>query len=589
MQKYKLTSTNHKPAQEVSSAKSMFRRLITLIGKERNALLIALFFIFINASLNLIAPFLIGDAVDRFIVTGQYDGVIRYAIILLSIFVTVILSGYIQTRLMGNVGQRMLFNLRNMVFTKLQDLPFAFFTQNASGDLISRINSDTDKINQFFSQSLVQFMSSLISMTGAAIFLLSLNLPLGVAALLPGLVLFFFTRSISPWIKRRNAESMQSAGMLSASIQESLQHFKVIVAFNRRDFFISRFEEVNAQQHQTAIKAGIANQIPAPVYGLLANIGQLVVLSFGIYLILAGSFSVGLLISFLSYIVLFYNPLRQIAALWANFQVALAGWDRISGILAMESDMEILESADTLKDDYAITFDEVTFAYEPGNDILKHISFQLERGKTYAFVGPTGGGKTTIASLMARLYDPSSGRIMLGGQDLRTLTPQARAEKIGFILQEPFLFSGSLYDNIVYGNPYLSKLSEQEVTAILQQSGMDSLLQRFNGDLNTQISGTGEGISLGQRQLIAFIRAVIRKPDLLILDEATANVDTVTEHLLEDMLQHLPSSTTLIVIAHRLSTIEDADAIFFVNTGTVTKAGSMQDAVDMLMQQQRER
>ncbi len=575
------------PIEKVGTGTTL-KRLMTLMGKERKNLYIAMVFIFINSGLNLIGPYLMGHAVDNFIVTKHYEGVIRYSIILFGVFSLALVSGYTQAQLMGRVGQRMLFNLRNTVFNKLQDLPIDFFTQNKAGDLISRVNNDTDKINQFFSQSLVQFMSSIFTMIGAGIFLISINTKLALAALIPAIFLWFFTRGISPWVKNKNTINMKSTGLLSAEIQESLNNFKVIVAFNRRDYFRKRFDEVNRENYRNSIKAGIANNVFAPVFGLSANIGQLVVLAFGIFLIASGQFSIGLLISFLAYISQFYNPLRQIAALWANFQVALAGWDRISQILVMENNLPVIKTIENDKSGNLLTFKNVTFSYIPGNEILKDVSFSLERGKTYAFVGPTGGGKTTTASLIARLYDPSSGQIYLNGVDIRSLDAVTRTAKIGFILQEPFLFSGTIKDNILYGNPCFHDLSNEELMNEMKEVGLEGLLDRFSGGLDGQINASGDGISLGQKQIIAFIRAVIRRPDLLILDEATANIDTVTEQLLDDILKKLPKSATRIVIAHRLNTIENADEIYFVNSGSVTKAGSMEDAVKLLMNGKRE-
>lgn len=594
------------------STPEMFRKLWQLVGNEKSSLIIALVVIIINSLLNLIAPFLIGDAVDKFVQTHEYPGVIRYAVILLVIFATVLVSGYFQTQLMGQVGQRMLYNLRNAVFNKLQELPFAFFNQNKSGDLISRINSDTEKINQFFSHSLIQFAASLVSMIGAAAFLLTIHFWLGLAALVPGVVLWVFTRSVSPYVKKKNAISLRSGGQLSAEIQESLSNFKVVVAFNRRDYFREKFEEANTDNYRKALKAGFVNTSLAPVYSLLANIGQLIVLAFGIFLILKGSFTIGLLISFLSYIVLFYNPLRQIASLWASFQVALACWDRIAMIISLKNDFEVMDgeqpalrtdasqgqafTTDTRADvarntdtaDFPVLeFRQVSFAYTPGNDILTDISFELEKGKTYAFVGPTGGGKTTTASLISRLFDPTAGRILLNGRDLRSYPHNERAMRIGFILQEPVLFTGTLRENIAYGNAEYQHLNEEELMQLLQQEGLGSLMNRFSNGLSMEINASGDGVSLGQRQLIAFIRAVLRRPDLLILDEATANIDTVTEQLLEEVLAKLPASTTRIVIAHRLNTIENADEIYFVNTGRVVRAGSMEQAVELLLHGKR--
>ncbi len=586
--KYNLNLNKGQKSEEKISTATTIRQLMTLMGEERKNLYIAMIFIFINVGLNLVGPYLMGHAVDKFVVTKQYDGVIRYSIILFCVFLLAMVSGYTQTQMMGRVGQRMLYNLRNSVFIKLMDLPIDFFNQNKAGDLISRVNNDTDKINQFFSQSLVQFISSIFSMLGAGIFLLSINLELGLAALAPAFVLWIFTRSVSPWVKKRNSVNMKSTGSLSAEIQESLNNFKVIVAFNRRDYFRKRFDEVNHENYENAVKAGIANNVFTPVYGFSSSIGQMVVLVFGIYLISVGSFSVGLLISFLAYIAQFYNPLRQIAALWANFQVALAGWDRISQILVLENNLKVTESSGKEEILHKLSFRNVSFSYETGNEILTNVSFDLEDCKTYAFVGPTGGGKTTTASLMARLYDPTEGMILFEGKDIRTLDDATRASSIGFILQEPFLFSGTIRDNILYGNTKLQGLSNEELSKVLTDSGLDDLLERFDGGLSAVIKSSGDGISLGQKQLIAFIRAVLRRPKLLILDEATANIDTVTEQLLDEILKKLPECTTKIIIAHRLNTIESADEIFFVNSGSVTRAGSLHDAVGLLLNGKRE-
>ncbi len=585
---YNLNLKKEQQREAKVSTTTILRQLLSLMGEERKNLWIAMIFIFINAVLNLVGPYLMGHAVDLFVVTKQYNGVLHYSLILFGVFLLAMVSGYTQTQLMGKVGQRMLYNLRNSIFNKLQELPIDFFNQNKAGDLISRVNSDTDKINQFFSQSLVQFISSIFTMVGAGIFLLSINLKLGLAALLPALVLWFFTRSISPWVKRRNSVNMKSTGSLSAEIQESLNNFKVIVAFNRRDYFRKKFEEVNAENYKNAVKAGIANNIFAPVYGFSASIGQMVVLAFGIYLITTGQFTVGLLISFLAYIAQFYNPLRQIASLWANFQVALAGWDRISQILVMENNLKVIGKTVIEESCCLLSFQNVSFSYNTGNEILKEVNFDLERGKTYAFVGPTGGGKTTTASLMARLYDPTSGKILFDGLDIRSMQPDERTNAIGFILQEPFLFSGTIRDNILYGNSLYNNISNDDLSKVLSESGLDGLLDRFDGGLTAEIKSSGDGISLGQKQLIAFIRVVLRKPKLLILDEATANIDTVTEQLLGEILNKLPEGTTRIIIAHRLNTIENADEIFFVNAGSVTKAGSLHDAVNLLLHGKRE-
>jgi len=229
----------------------------------------------------------------------------------------------------------------------------------------------------------------------------------------------------------------------------------------------------------------------------------------------------------------------------------------------------------------------VNFAYHNGKEVLHNINITLEKGKTYALVGPTGGGKTTTASLIARLYDPTGGTIFLNGKDIRNYTDAERTKKIGVILQEPILFTGTVRENILYGNNDYAEYSSDMLETVLKDAGLERLLERFDKGLETPLTASGDAVSLGQKQLIAFIRAVLRNPDILILDEATANIDTVTEQLLEEILHNLPTTTTNIIIAHRLNTIENADEIFFVNSGEVLQAGSKEHALEMLLHHER--
>jgi ATP-binding cassette subfamily B protein len=575
---------NSQPAgDKKTSTYSGLKSLLKLVTEERKNLILALFAILLNSSLNLLGPFLIGHTIDKYIQTKQFHGVLVFAGILLSMYLVAFFTSYFQTQLMGGVGQRIIFTLRNTIFNKIQQLPVAFFNENKAGDLISRVNNDTDKLNQFFSQALMQFVGTIVTMVGAGIFLLVINIELGLAALVPALFILVFTRSISPWVKNKNALSLKSAGGMSAEIQESLNNFKVIIAFNRRDYFRKRFDTANLDNYKTSVDAGLANNIFLPVFGLFSSIAQLIVLSFGIYLITTGNFTIGLLVSYLSYATNFYNPLRQLATLWTSFQVALAGWDRISQILSLDSNLLTEKDLTPVRSAGLMTFENVHFSYAGGKEILHNISFTMEQGKTYALVGPTGGGKTTTASIMARLYDPVQGTVFLDGKDIRGYTPEERARKIGYILQEPFLFSGTVKENILYNNELYNGFTDEQFTEVLTTAKLEGLLATFDSGLETSISSGGDSLSLGQKQLIAFMRAVLRQPELLILDEATANIDTITEQLLSQILAQLPAKTTLVVIAHRLNTIENADEIFFINSGEVTRAGSFKDAVDKLM------
>jgi len=565
------------------------RRLAPLLSEDKATVALAFGAMVLSSTSSLLGPMMIARAVDLYIRGGDFRGVLISSAVLLGIYLVGLFASYYQTLAMGVVGRTVLFKLRNGLFTKLQELPLAFFNQNKAGDLISRINNDTDKVNQFFSQFLVQLTANLFMMTGAAIFLLSLNLRLGFAALLPGMGVLIFTQFMSGWVKRKNMKSLQALGGMSAEIQESLSNFKVIVAFNRVDYFRQKFNEANERNYEASVATGIASGMFMPVYGLALNLGQVIVLSYGIYLISAGSLTVGMLIGFLLYVNNFYMPLRQLAALWASFQMALAAVDRISEVLALESNMPILPGAPVKSGaNSVLEFDKVTFSYIGGQEqVLRDTTFALERGKTYALVGPTGGGKTTTASLMARLYDPTAGRVLLDGRDIRSYNPEERAKKVGFILQEPFLFTGTIRDNVLYGNEQYRDYSDEQLVSLLNQRNVGTLLSRFEQGLQTKVASTGDAISLGQKQIVAFMRAVLRDPEILILDEATANIDTVTEQQLEQILGKLLPSTTKVIIAHRLNTIANADEIFFINSGEITPAGSMEHALDMLMHGKR--
>jgi ATP-binding cassette subfamily B protein len=582
---YTLSSTTHQ-APNVSLITGI-RRLLPVMEGEHAIVIQALAAVIITSVSGLLGPYIIRRTVDTYIQNRDFNGVLWSALVLLGIYLCGLFSSYFQTQRMGMVGRRVLFNLRNTLFTKLQSLPVAFFNQNKTGDLISRINNDTDKLNQFFSQALVQFASNSFMMAGAGIFMLWQQPRLGSAALIPAVGVLVVTQLISPWVKRKNVRNLQTVGGMSAEIQESLNNFKVIVAFNRTDYFREKFKQANDKNFVSGIEAGMASNIFMPIYGLSHNIAQILVLAYGVYLIEAGGMTIGMLIAFLLYVNSFYMPLRQLAAMWAQLQLALAAVDRISEVLALEPNMPVVPAPQTESKDI-LTFQHVNFGYREGQSILKDSSFSLQRGKTYALVGPTGGGKTTTASLMARLYDPASGTVLLDGRDIRSYSAEERTAKIGFILQEPFLFTGTVRDNIAYGNEQYRDYSSDQLTEVLRENNFGELLNRFEQGLDTKVTSSGDSISLGQKQLIAFMRAALRNPEILILDEATANIDTITEQLLQEILNKLPQSTTKVIIAHRLNTIANADEIFFVNAAEITAAGSMEHAVDMLLRGKRE-
>ena len=570
---------------------SAWRALKPLLADERTNIVIAVACVILSTGSNLLGPVLTARIIDTAIKHSDYGLLLRYAGALAAVYFMALGTNYLQTLRMGTVGRNVLFKLRSRLFMQLSALPIAFFSQNRAGDLISRVNSDTDKINQFFSQALMQMFGNLFRVMGAGVLLLALNWKMGVIALVPALAMLIITRLISPWVKHANRKSLESLGALSGDVSESLANFQVIVAFNRVDYFREKFDAANQRNYRASVKAGVSSGVFMPLYTLAGSAGSILVMGLGVWLIMHGQLTVGLLVGYLLYVTSFYDPLRQLATVWSSLQTMMAAMDRVSEVLKLKTNLvQIPEAAgrSAERPKALLAFEDVGFAYAGGKPVLDNVSLTLERGRTYALVGPTGGGKTTTAMLMARLYDPVQGTVYLEGRDIRTFTAAERAAKIGFILQDPFLLAGTVRDNIVYGHPDLGDISKEALAERMAAQGLSGFLARFGeSGLSTPIKGVGEGLSLGQKQLVAFLRAVMREPEVLILDEATANIDTVTEQMLEGVLAKLPKSTTKVIIAHRLNTIQNADEIFFVGGGALTAAGSMEHAMDMLLGHER--
>ena len=562
--------------------------LFKYIKGSRKLIAGATFFLLLSSVTTIITPFLIGDATNKYIPSGDKDNLLKSVLIIGIVYIVGAVASYIEIRWMGKVGQEILFRVRNTIFAKVQSLPLEFFNTNRSGDLISRINNDTDKLNQGFSETLLRFSGDIVVILGVGIVMLVLNFQLGLIAWASLGVMLIITAILSKWIKIKNEKALQRLGELSAQIQESLSNFKITFVFNRRDYFKESFEKVNENNRKAATTAGIANGLLAPTYNYVGLIGSLLILVFGIQILIFDKVAArqlpefGTLLSFILYSSTFFNPLKEMGELFSQIQTSIASWSRINRLLHLQNNLDVIESDEKDDSELVIKTEDVNFGYVSEKMILHNVNLELHQGKTYALVGPTGGGKSTVASLLARLYDVSSGKIFFRGKDIRSYRPEELSKQIGVILQEPFMFTGSLAENIKYGNEDIADMTNEELLAKLESLGLGKILERFNDGLDTDINAGSENISLGQKQLIAFVRILLRSPKLLILDEATANIDTVTEKLLEEILAKLPEDTTKVIIAHRLNTIENADEIFFISGGNVEKPLNFDSALNLI-------
>lgn len=559
------------------------KSLLTYLGEDSMKLIWALLIVLLNSAIVIVTPYLIGLATDTYIVQHDTVGLLHMIILLAILYLVAVVTSYSQMILTGQVAQKMLYRLRSTIFAKIQSLPLAFFQQNKTGDLMSRINNDTDKLNQFLSESIMRFMGSFFIILGTGVFVLFFQFYLALAMFSGILVIMMLSKVIKGKVTKANKISAAATGALSGQLQESLSNFKVIVAFNRRQYFEEKLQTFNQENFQGNRASAFINSVYKPLYDSSGNIAKTLVLMYGIYLIAQGNITIGILIAFLSYTQKFYDPLQILGTIIGNIQNALASWARIKDILTMESDLVVIPNQGIhASNEHLMQFDHVRFGYITDKVIIHDASFTLAPGKTYAFIGPTGGGKSTMASLMARLYDPQTGTIYLEGQDIRSFTPSQIAERIGFILQDALLFSGTIGENIRYGNAQINELNDEQLLKLLAENDLTDCLEKFPEGLATSVVSGGENLSLGQKQLVSFMRAILRKPKLLILDEATANIDTVTEQYLNQLLDKLPKSTTKVVIAHRLNTIQNADDIIFINNGHIEHTMDFEHALKLI-------
>lgn len=586
---YKLQDGKEKtPGLKRKSAFASFKEFYVYIKEDKIRMFVSFTLIVISAAAGIATPYIIAKVIDIYIASGKISGlgvVIGY-LVLFYMFTSVV--GYFQEKNLGAVSQRTLFRLRQALFTKLQNLPIAFFTQNKAGDLMSRINNDTEKLNNFLSQTLSRLTSGGFVTIGIGVFLLYINTKLALVMLSSVLLLVIITSILSPTLERLSKKFLQSIGAFSAALQENIFNFRVVIAFNKREYFKKQVSDATEAAFKAGIKSNSLNKVFEPIYDLASGIAMLTVIWYGLNLVSTGQITLGVLIGFIIYTQRFYDPLRTLATLFANVQQARASWSRISEVLALNSNLKVIEGHGAKKNGHLLEIKNVSFKYEESNLVLEKINLIFEKGKTYALVGPTGGGKSTLASLISRLYDPTEGEILLEGSDIRSFKHNDLAKKISVILQDPILFSGTVAENIKYGNEEFAEYSDIDMEKILIERGFIDVLKRFEKGLSTRISqSSGSGLSLGQKQLISFMRAVLRQPELLILDEATANIDTITENFLNESLNKLPADTTKIIIAHRLNTIKEADEIMFVNGHHVVKAGNFHEAVDLIEKAKR--
>jgi ATP-binding cassette subfamily B protein/subfamily B ATP-binding cassette protein MsbA len=560
---------------EVERAKdrgAMARRLLGELRPERATLVTALGFILVGALAQAVGPYLVSRAIDRDIGNGDRMGLLGTMALLLVVYGAGAWAGREQVLRVGSVGQRVLSRLRTRLFDQLQALPLSYFDKRPIGDLMSRLLSDVDTLNQFFSQGMTQLLGAMLGLVGVIVAMLALHVGLALASFTIVPVMLATTWLFAARARRAYRKTRQTVGNVTAELQEEIVGVRQAQAFNRTDANIQRFRTRNAANRDANLSATGITSAFSPVIDVLSTLATALVIGYGGYLVLDGRLTVGLLAAFLIYTQQFFRPVQLAASFYTLTQSALAGAERVYAIFDEPREPADTKDAVELKAvEGRLRFEHVSFAYDAEHPVLRDVSFEVAPGQTVALVGRTGAGKTTVASLLPRFYDATSGTVSVDGHDVRRVTRASLRRQMAMVLQEPFLFSGTIAENIGYGRPDATR---EQIEAAARAVHAHEFITALPNGYDTQLGEGGGTLSQGQRQLLAFARAVIAEPRVLILDEATANIDTRTEAVIQRALATLLAGRTSVVIAHRLSTIRNADLILVIDAGHILERGT---------------
>lgn len=563
------------PHEKPRNMRRTLRRLWHYFSLEKKVLLSVAVFVALDGLVLLLVPYFIGLAVDQI---GLRAGQVHFSSlikILAALGLFYLADGFLvfcQGYLMASSGQRIVMGLRGSMFGKLQRLPVAFFDRHSRGDVMSRFTNDIENIDVTISQSTVQLMNALIMITGSLALMLWISPLLTAASLVVVPLVFILTRTIASRTAKMFVRQQMELGLLNGHIQESVSGLSIIKAFSHEEEEIKTFTAINKRLTETGMKAQVWSGYLMPLMNVINNLGFTVVASFGGFLAVKGMLSVGMIASFLTYSRQFSRPLNDVAAVFNTLQSAVAGAERVFDILDEPDEPADRKGAkDVAGFTEEIVFHDVSFGYQSDHPILKHIYFRVTPGETVALVGRTGAGKTTIMNLLTRFYDVSGGSVTLDGIDVRDYRRQSYRMLFGMVLQDTYLFQGSILENIRYGRP---DATDEDVRKAAQAAAADGFIREMGRGYNTLIRENGANLSEGQRQLLTIARALLANPVILIMDEATSHVDTRTEWAIREGMSKLIQGRTCFIIAHRLSTIRHADQILVIDRGEIAERGT---------------
>ena len=556
-------------------------RLFAFAAPYKTRLSVLGIVIALSTAADIAGPLIVGYAIDYGL--GQKGGVssdlrVIYLSVAVYVFVNVAawVLGYLQTFGMGWVGQHMILDLRNTLFGHLQSLSLRFYSEQKAGWIISRLTNDIENFTNLLNDGVQNLAKNGLTLIGVfiAIFVLDWKLALAVTTVFPIMVVGTAVYRVHSMKAFRRAR--EAIAEVAAFLQENVSGMRVVQAFTREQRARDDFDGRNHAYRRANVRGSLLSAIYFPGVEFLSAVALAIVLLYGGFRVVGGHMTPGHLVAFIGLLNMFFQPIQQLSQLYSDLQSTLTSLEKVFAVLDTESDRADSPDARNLEHiDGKISFDGVDFAY--GEDpILEDVSFEIEPGETLAIVGETGAGKSTIVKLLSRLYDPTGGKVLVDDQDLRGIRGSSLRERMGVVLQDTFLFTGTVEENIRYGRP---DATHEEIVAAAEIVGADEFIRNFPDGYKTQVRERGGRLSVGERQLISFARALLAEPRILVLDEATSSVDLTTEARIEQALQKLLLGRTSVVIAHRLSTIRRADRILVLNDGRIVEQGSHEDLV----------
>ncbi|HUV07085.1 MAG TPA: ABC transporter ATP-binding protein [Spirochaetia bacterium] len=547
-------------------------RLLAFLKPHRHRMLIALLLMLLSSGLTLLTPYLTKVAIDRYIVPADLAGLGRIALIIAGTLLAVAIATAVQQYILGWVGHRVLATLRGSLFRHLQRLHLGYHDTHIIGVTLSRVINDVQIIEQFLSEGLVTFVGDILLLIGIVVITLSMNPYL---ALLTFSVLPLMLAATIVFTRHARAAYSNTRSRVAAVVgdmAENLTSIRVIQAFAQEEATQNKFDQVNRDNRDAQIHAISLAFVFLPVVEFLGILATVIVLWAGGYSVASGSVSIGTVVAFLAYVTRFFNPIQELSQTYTTMQAAMAGGEKVISLLDTEPEVEDAPDAVLLQEILGrVELRNVSHAYKEGVSVLQDISLTVEPGQTVALVGKTGAGKTTVANLVARFYDASAGAVLVDGTDVRRINQRSLRSRMGLVSQDPFLFIGTIRENIRFGRP---GAAEDAVVQAARAANAHEFISRLPEGYDTAIQEGGVNLSNGQRQLLCIARAVLADPRILILDEATASVDTSTEALIQEALQRLFSGRTSIVIAHRLTTVQHADMIYVLENGRIIETGT---------------